>query len=124
MDKSKVFPGFDSKVIIRKEQDNNSPSGKGKFQAYLFLALHEGDEISPETVKFAPIIVKDLAIGIEEFEQLHEGYNIIGITPLATLIKQMTLLEVFAEKNGYDFDEIMQNAIDLIESESESENEE
>lgn len=82
--------------------------------------MKEGDEILPETVKFAPIIVKDLELGMKEFLEIHEGYQIVRITPLATMIKQMAMMEHFAESNGYDFNELVNNAIELIKQESEN----
>lgn len=120
MDKqAQVFQGFDSETLVIKGNSQNK-NKKAKLQAYLFLALEEGEEISPETVKFAPIIVSDLETGIREFEEIHKGHNIIGITPLATLIKQMTILEIFAEKNGYDYNELIENALELINEDSDN----
>lgn len=120
MDKqAQVFQGFDSETLVIKGNSQNK-NKKAKLQAYLFLALEEGEEISPETVKFAPIIVSDLETGIREFEEIYKGHNIIGITPLATLIKQMTILEIFAEKNGYDYNELIENSLELINEDSDN----
>lgn len=115
--KKGMFKGFKPQNL-NKEQVPTPKESDGKLQAYLFLALGENQEITPDTVKFAPIIVKNLEEGIKEFETIYPKYNIIGITPLATLIKQMTLLEVFATKNDYDFNELIQNAMLLIKEEN------
>lgn len=97
-------------LMLAEDPDDNSL--RNELQVYLFNVKEKNAPENSDDDLYYPVVTKSIIVAIDEFSKTNEDMEITGLMPFYRILSQLNTLEEFAEKEGYNFKELVKNAME------------